>query len=52
MKTENHNKQYKIQYIADIKAILNEAKQKVYAAVNSAIVQAYWLIGKRIVEDE
>ena len=40
------------QYIDDIKAILNIAKQQVYTAVNSAMVQAYWLIGKRIVEEE
>lgn len=42
----------KSQYIADIKAILTAAKQQVYSAVNSAMVQAYWLIGKRIVEEE
>jgi hypothetical protein len=40
------------QYIADIKAILDAAKQQVYSSVNSAMVQAYWLIGKRIVEEE
>ena len=40
------------QYISDIKAILNKAKQQVYTAVNSAMVQAYWLIGQRIVEEE
>ncbi|MCU0340832.1 MAG: DUF1016 N-terminal domain-containing protein, partial [Spirosomaceae bacterium] len=40
------------QYIADIKAILAAAKQQVYSAVNTAMVQAYWLIGKRIVEQE
>jgi predicted nuclease of restriction endonuclease-like (RecB) superfamily len=39
-------------YIADIKAILNAARQQVYTAVNSAMVQAYWLIGQRIVEEE
>jgi predicted nuclease of restriction endonuclease-like (RecB) superfamily len=40
------------QYIEDIKDILSVAKQQVYSAVNSAMVQAYWLIGKRIVEEE
>lgn len=39
-------------YIDDIKDILSAAKQQVYSAVNSAMVQAYWLIGKRIVEEE
>lgn len=48
MQLEKNNRQY----IADIKAILNDAKQQVYAAVNSTMVQAYWLIGKRIVEEE
>lgn len=41
-----------LQYIADIKDILSAAKKQVYSAVNSAMVQAYWLIGKRIVEEE
>lgn len=40
------------QCIADIKTILNAAKQQVYTAVNSAMVQGYWLIGQRIVEEE
>lgn len=39
-------------YIAEIKNILAEARQKAYSAVNSAMVEAYWLIGKRIVEEE
>jgi predicted nuclease of restriction endonuclease-like (RecB) superfamily len=39
-------------YIVEIKAILTTAKEQVYSAVNSAMVQAYWLIGKRIVEEE
>ncbi|MFT4062989.1 MAG: DUF1016 N-terminal domain-containing protein [Edaphocola sp.] len=39
-------------YISEIKAILEKARQKAYQAVNSAMVEAYWLIGKRIVEEE
>lgn len=35
-----------------IKTILNEARQKAASAVNSAMVFAYWEIGKRIVEEE
>ncbi len=35
---------------AEIKAILLEARQSVYHAVNSVMVIAYWEIGKRIVE--
>jgi predicted nuclease of restriction endonuclease-like (RecB) superfamily len=39
-------------YIEDIKAILLQARLKVYAAVNSAMVETYWRIGQRIVEEE
>ncbi|MDR0307709.1 MAG: PDDEXK nuclease domain-containing protein [Chitinispirillales bacterium] len=39
-------------YISEIKQILADARQKAYSAVNSAMVEAYWLIGKRIVEEE
>ncbi len=38
--------------LADIKTILQQARQKAYAAVNTAMVQAYRQIGKRIVEEE
>jgi len=39
-------------YVADIKQILTLARQKAYSAINSAMVEAYWLIGRRIVEEE
>lgn len=39
-------------YISEIKQILLHARGKAYAAVNTAMVEAYWLIGKRIVEEE
>lgn len=39
-------------YINEIKQILAQARQKAYAAVNAAMVDAYWLVGKRIVEEE
>jgi predicted nuclease of restriction endonuclease-like (RecB) superfamily len=39
------------QYITDIKQILREARTKAYAAINYSMVEAYWLIGKRIVEE-
>jgi predicted nuclease of restriction endonuclease-like (RecB) superfamily len=39
-------------YITDIRQILESARQKTYAAMNYAMVEAYWLIGKRIVEEE
>lgn len=36
----------------DIKNILEQARSKARSAVNSAMVEAYWLIGQRIVEEE
>ncbi len=39
-------------YINEIKKILKNARQKAYNAVNSAMVEAYWKIGRRIVEEE
>ena len=41
-------------YLTDdeIKQIVTEARQKAYTAINSAMVEAYWLMGKRIVEEE
>ncbi len=39
-------------FIADIKTILEQARQKAYAATAFAMIEGYWLIGKRIVEQE
>ena len=39
-------------FIFDVKNILVHARQKAYTAVNTAMVEAYWLVGKRIVEEE
>ena len=39
------------QYITEIKQILREARTKAYAAINYSMVEAYWLIGKRIAEE-
>lgn len=36
----------------DIRTILQQARNKAYSAVNYAMVEAYWSIGKRIVEEE
>ena len=38
--------------ISDVKDIIRQARRQVYTAVNSAMVKAYWLIGRRIVEEE
>lgn len=39
-------------YINDIKNILSQARQQVYVAINSAMVEAYWRIGEHIVLEE
>jgi predicted nuclease of restriction endonuclease-like (RecB) superfamily len=39
-------------FIADIRAILSQARAGAYAAINTAMVKAYWQIGRRIVEEE
>ena len=41
-----------LDYISEIKQILAQARQKGYTAINAAMVEAYWLIGRRIVEQE
>jgi predicted nuclease of restriction endonuclease-like (RecB) superfamily len=39
-------------FYTEVKLILQQARSKAQTAVNSAMVEAYWLIGKRIVEEE
>ncbi|MBQ2808963.1 MAG: DUF1016 family protein [Bacteroidaceae bacterium] len=39
-------------FISDIRNIIIEARHKAYSAINTAMVEAYWLTGKRIVEEE
>ncbi|AMA49410.1 MULTISPECIES: PDDEXK nuclease domain-containing protein [Flavobacterium] len=39
-------------YIQEIKQILSQARQKTYQAINTAMVEAYWNIGRKIVEEE
>jgi hypothetical protein len=38
-------------FYTEIKQIIKEARAKAYNAVNYAMVEAYWLIGRRIVEE-
>lgn len=40
------------QFYEQIKRILSEARNKVYQTANSAMVEAYWNIGKSIVEQQ
>lgn len=37
---------------SDIRTILSEARKSVARAINTTMTAAYWLIGKRIVEEE
>lgn len=39
-------------FISEIKSIVAEARQKAYSAINVAMVEAYWKMGRRIVEEE
>ncbi len=39
-------------FFNDIRAILQQARQKAYTALNFVMVEAYWQIGKRIVQEE
>ena len=39
-------------FYESIRAILSEARKKAYANVNHIMVEAYWRIGQRIVEEE
>lgn len=43
---------YNSDFIQEIKHIVTQARQKAYTAINSAMVEAYWQMGKRIVEQE
>ena len=38
--------------LSDVRQIIKEGMQKAYQGVDAVMVHTYWLIGKRIVEDE
>ena len=38
--------------LGDVRVILRQARGQAYTAVNAAMVDAYWKIGRRIVEEE
>lgn len=52
MKKENTISLYNPDFVREIKQIVTQARQKAYVAINSAMVDAYWQMGKRIVEQE
>lgn len=39
-------------YVQEIKQILAAARQRAFRAINSALIEGYWHIGQRIVEEE
>lgn len=46
------NKVISTNIIKDIKQIIEESKKQVVRNVNTIMIQTYWNIGKRIVEEE
>ena len=38
--------------VADIKHIIEQARSQAYSAINTVMIEAYWLVGRRIVEEE
>ena len=55
MAKEENSKMIKhigVGFINDIKHIVEQSRREAYAAVNQAMVSAYWQIGRRIVEEE
>ncbi|MDY2828563.1 MAG: PDDEXK nuclease domain-containing protein [Sodaliphilus sp.] len=52
MKKDDISTLYTPDFIQEIKQIVTNARQKAYVAINSVMVEAYWLMGKRIVEQE
>ena len=41
-----------VNLIKDVRSILESARKRAYVAVNTIMVECYWMVGKRIVEDE
>ena len=41
-----------VSFITEIKDIINRARQKAYSAINTVMIETYWLVGRRIVEEE
>ncbi len=40
------------EFLVEIREMLRQARQKTYAAINFVMVETYWQIGRRIVEEE
>ena len=48
----NDTKDWNNDFFDNIRTILRDARQKAYASINFMMVEAYWKIGQRIVEEE
>ena len=51
-KSKNQSDDTFTKLLGDIRAILAQARSKAYNVVNTAMVESYWYIGRRIVEEE
>ena len=38
-----------VDFIADIKRIIEQARGEVYTSINAVMIKSHWLIGRRIV---
>jgi predicted nuclease of restriction endonuclease-like (RecB) superfamily len=52
MKQTNEVALQETDFIAEVKQLITESRNKTYAAVNTVMTQTYWNIGRRIVEQE
>lgn len=39
-------------FVVDIKQIIERAQREAFSSINKAMIQAYWMLGRRIVEQE
>ena len=51
-KHSHYENSLEAQFVEDIKQIVQQGRYKTYTAINSAMLETYWNIGKRIVEQE
>ena len=49
---EKHNTSSEPIFVSDIKTIIEQGRRQAYASVNEAMINTYWQIGRRIVEQE
>ena len=47
-----HSLSHRPEFYEEVRALLFQARQKAYTSINFAMVEAYWQIGRRIVEEE